>query len=55
MNKKCVGCGVILQSDFPLKEGYIEPEMLKKDDLCRRCFRLKFYGDFIYINKSNQD
>lgn len=55
MNKKCVGCGVILQSNFPLKEGYIEPEMLKKDDLCRRCFRLKFYGDFIYINKSNQD
>lgn len=55
MNKKCVGCGAILQSNFPLKEGYIEPEMIKKDDICRRCFRLKFYGDFIYINKSNKD
>lgn len=55
MNKKCVGCGAILQSNYPLKEGYIEPEMINKDDICRRCFRLKFYGDFIYINKSNQD
>jgi len=55
MNKKCSGCGVTLQTDKPEIEGYIEPEMYEKSKICRRCFRLKFYGDYIFVHRNNDD
>lgn len=55
MNKRCHGCGVLLQIDKPELIGYIEPAMYEKANICRRCFRLRFYGDYIYVNKSNED
>ncbi len=55
MNKKCSGCGVTLQIDKPELEGYVEPNMYDKSNICRRCFRLKFYGDYVFINKNNND
>lgn len=55
MNKKCSGCGVQLQIDKPELEGYVEPNMYDKSTICRRCFRLKFYGDYIFVNKSSDD
>ncbi|MFA5408751.1 MAG: GTPase [Bacilli bacterium] len=55
MNKKCTGCGAILQIIKPELEGYVEPDMFDKSSICRRCFRLKFYGDYIFINKSNEE
>lgn len=55
MNKKCSGCGVTLQTDKPEIEGYIEPEMYETSKICRRCFRLKFYGDYIFIHRNNDD
>ncbi|MBQ9014400.1 MAG: 50S ribosome-binding GTPase [Bacilli bacterium] len=45
MNKKCTGCGAILQSDNPGKSGYIE-EIKDDKTLCQRCFRIKNYGDY---------
>ena len=55
MNKKCSGCGVVLQYDKPELEGYVEPAMYEKSNICRRCFRLKFYGDYIFVNKSKEE
>lgn len=53
MNKKCNGCGIILQSNDEEKLGYVPIEKLSGDDtnlLCKRCFRLKHYG----INKQDK-
>jgi len=55
MNKKCSGCGVILQHDKPELEGYVESNMYEKSSICRRCFRLRFYGDYIFVKKSNEE
>ena len=40
---KCEGCGKILQSLDPSKEGYI-PEKSKTKKVCQRCFKLMHYG-----------
>lgn len=55
MNKRCSGCGVLLQSDKPELEGYVESSTYEKSHICRRCFRLKFYGDYVFINKSSEE
>ena len=55
MNKKCLGCGAFLQFDKPELEGYVESNMYDKSKICRRCFRIKCYGDYVFINKSNED
>jgi ribosome biogenesis GTPase YqeH len=55
MNKKCSGCGALLQYDKPEVEGYVEPSSYEKSNLCRRCFRLKFYGDYIFVKKNNRE
>ena len=52
MNKKCIGCGALLQCDNNLKEGYTR----KSDsELCERCFRIKNYGDYKVIVKDNEE
>ena len=45
MIKKCLGCGVILQTKEIETEGYVDN--IDKD-ICERCFKLKHYGK-IYI------
>lgn len=47
MEKICKGCGVKLQSNDINKEGYVPKEKLKtsNDIICKRCFRLKHYGE----------
>lgn len=42
MSKKCFGCGNILDDNYD-------------KDLCERCFRLKYYGEYQITNKSNID
>lgn len=42
MIKKCMGCGLILQDKDEFSPGYT-PDL--KKDYCRRCFRLKNYGE----------
>ena len=51
MIKKCLGCGVILQNSNMTKEGYISD--LEKD-ICERCFKLKYYGQYQEVNLNNE-
>lgn len=55
MNKQCSGCGAYFQIEKPEMPGYIEPEMYDEEKICRRCFRLKNYGDYSFVGKNNDD
>lgn len=55
MNKKCVGCGATLQTDFENKEGFIKKENVDKSKLCERCFRIQNYNEYKVIDKTNKD
>lgn len=52
MIKNCKGCGIRLQDNNVLIEGYTND--LSKD-LCKRCFRLKHYGEYETVTKSNDE
>ncbi|MGL4392827.1 MAG: ribosome biogenesis GTPase YqeH [Fusobacteriaceae bacterium] len=50
--KKCVGCGIELQTESPNKEGYITADVFesKRDKhFCQRCFKLVNYGKNIPV------
>lgn len=51
-DKYCLGCGVKLQSDNMLLDGYT---LNLENDYCARCFRLKNYGEFKLSTKSNDE
>ncbi len=55
MIKKCLGCGAVFQSNNPLNEGFIEKENYEKSIICKRCFRIKNYGEYSIINKDKAD
>jgi len=48
---KCIGCGAILQNKDKTQEGYVNN--LNKE-LCERCFRIKHYNDYKFIDKDNK-
>ncbi len=50
--KRCQGCGVLLQDENVLQEGYTTN---LENDLCQRCFRMKNYGEYQVITKSNEE
>ena len=50
--KYCEGCGVILQDSNILQEGYTTN---LENNLCQRCFRMKNYGEYQVITKSNEE
>ena len=50
--KYCLGCGVKLQDENVLSEGYTTS--LDKD-YCQRCFRIKNYGEYQVVTKSNDE
>lgn len=50
--KKCLGCGVELQDENMLLEGYT---VNIENDLCQRCFRLKNYGEYQATTRTNED
>ena len=52
MNKKCLGCGVELQDENLLLDGYT---VNLENDLCQRCFRLKNYGEYQATTKTNEE
>lgn len=54
MDKKCVGCGAIMQYDNNEIEGYISKEKYQDSSICERCFRIKNYGDYKNIVKDNE-
>lgn len=51
---KCIGCGSILQTEDVAKEGYIK-QIINDSNLCERCFRIRNYGDYKVVLKSNLD
>lgn len=53
MNKKCIGCGAILQNDDVNKDGFIDGDLFNESTFCKRCFRLKNYGEYSLTNKDN--
>ena len=52
MSKKCLGCGIELQDENVLNPGYTTN---LDYDFCQRCFRLKNYGDYQVVDKSNEE
>lgn len=50
MNKKCDGCGAVLQTIFKDKEGYVK-KLVENKNLCERCFKIKHYGECSIIEK----
>ncbi|MDR1835663.1 MAG: 50S ribosome-binding GTPase, partial [Fusobacteriaceae bacterium] len=53
----CAGCGIPLQSTDPGKEGYIPPEKSAEGGalLCRRCFRISHYGEYLPATLTPED
>lgn len=51
-DKYCIGCGVKLQAENMLFEGYTVD---MSNDICSRCFRLKNYGEYQISAKSNEE
>lgn len=51
MNKKCLGCGVILQSVDETKDGYV----IGEHEICERCHRIKNYGEYKVSIKNNDN
>lgn len=51
MIKKCLGCGVILQTTYTNKEGYVDN--IDKE-VCERCFKLKNYGEYKEVTLDNE-
>ncbi len=50
--KYCIGCGVQLQDENVLQEGYTTS---MENDICQRCFRMKNYGEYQIVTKSNEE
>lgn len=55
MNNKCLGCGAVFQSLNPEAPGFIEEKVQENALVCKRCFRIKNYGDYQVINKDIND
>ena len=51
MNKKCLGCGSVLQTDFANKEGFVKSNVYDKSDYCERCFKIIHYGEYSVLDK----
>ena len=51
-DKKCFGCGITLQDVNLLQEGYTTN---LENDYCQRCFRMKNYGEYQVVTKSNEE
>ncbi|MDD6879234.1 MAG: 50S ribosome-binding GTPase [bacterium] len=51
-DKYCIGCGIKLQDENVTEEGYTTT---LENDICSRCFRMKNYGEYQIITKSNNE
>lgn len=49
-NKKCIGCGITLQYDNPLNDGYIPENKYNDSSYCQRCFKLIHYNKKVVSN-----
>ncbi len=57
MIKKCLGCGIRLQTTNESLPGYIPKEKLKDGKLCARCFKINHYNayDLTAVPKNNEE
>jgi len=55
MNKKCPGCGYLLQSDKPTSKGYIPIDTKNKALYCERCFKIKHYNTSLVVEDKEID
>ena len=55
MNKKCLGCGIVLQTTDKDKLGYIKEDKLLTANYCERCFKLINYGEFKTIKTEGNE
>ena len=44
MNKKCLGCGTVLQYTDETQKGYVPKEKYNKANYCERCFKITNYN-----------
>ena len=51
-DKICIGCGAKLQDENISLEGYTTNI---ENDICSRCFRMKNYGEYQIVTKSNDE
>lgn len=51
-DKYCIGCGIKLQDENITTEGYTTS---LENDICSRCFRMKNYGEYQIVTKSNDE
>ena len=51
MNKKCLGCGSILQSTDINKDGFVKSNVYDKSLYCERCFKIIHYGEYSVLDK----
>lgn len=52
MNKRCIGCGSVLQCEEVNKDGYV---LDIDDSICQRCFRIKYYNEYKVTTRNNDD
>jgi len=50
--KKCVGCGILLQDKNILMPGYT---IDLSNDYCQRCFRIQNYGEYQLVTNNNSE
>lgn len=55
MTKKCLGCGSVMQYDNLELEGYVDEKDYNSSLICKRCFRMKYYGEYYAVKKKNDD
>ena len=53
MNKKCIGCGSILQTSNKKDKGYIQQEKYNDSQYCERCFKIINYKEKIITKLPN--
>lgn len=49
MTKKCLGCGSVMQFSNPDEPGYVDERELNDALVCKRCFRMKHYGEYKFF------
>ncbi len=55
MTKKCLGCGSIMQFTDKDEAGYIEEKNYDSATICKRCFRMKYYGEYYDFKRKKDD
>ncbi|MGN1000340.1 MAG: GTPase [Bacilli bacterium] len=51
-DKYCIGCGIKLQDENMTADGYTTSI---ENDICSRCFKMKNYGEYQVVTKSNDE